>query len=182
MEKFETTVTPLSEAELHEPLRDILAYWRDMQGTDAMPDWRQFDWLKIPSKYIPLSTVTDIITMDPLELRYRFFGSKCVWIMGGEYTGLTTNDVKDESMREKMLSETAQVIACGAPTHLQTTIVMTSQFETEKQDYQCLRLPFCDHQTKRIHNILSVRSLSPEAVTLLHRKMGISTQRPRSRF
>jgi hypothetical protein len=182
MDRFETTVTNLSEAELHGPLQEVLAYWHEMRGADAMPDWRQFDWLKIPSGYIPWSSVTDILYENPLETRYRFFGSKCVWAMGGEYTGMSTSDIKDENLRAKVISEVDKVIAIKAPLCLQTNITMISLFETETQHYQCVRVPFCDRQTGRMHNILSVRSVSPEAVVMLHRKMGIPTQRPRSQF
>jgi hypothetical protein len=65
-----------------------LQYWSDRKGDAFAPTWPDIDLMDFPPKMIANCNVTDI-GRDPLEIRYRFFGTGICNLHGSDLTGKT---------------------------------------------------------------------------------------------
>ena len=65
-----------------------LEYWSHRKGDALAPSWPDIDLMDFPPKMIANCNVTDI-GRDPLEVRYRFFGTGICALHGSDLTGKT---------------------------------------------------------------------------------------------
>ena len=73
--------------ELDDPaLLDFLAYWERLRGEHWAPSWAAFDLLGLDLAAIPRVAVVDVLR-DPLDFKYRFWGTAHVQNKGVELTG-----------------------------------------------------------------------------------------------
>lgn len=52
-------------------LNDVFAYWEELRGGRETPQWRDFDWMRLPARVIPWCAVADV-QEAPLDFVYRF--------------------------------------------------------------------------------------------------------------
>lgn len=87
-----TDFTPLTDmAALQPPLRRLHDYWQGKRKPGALPGRRDIDPIEIP-QLMPQVALVDILR-EPLDYRYRLFGTRLVEVMGAERTGKRMREV-----------------------------------------------------------------------------------------
>lgn len=69
------------------------AYWQSLCGDRKSPSWREWDWMRIPTRLIPYFLVVDV-HYDPIDFVYRFWGTASVTMHDKDFTGLSINAIR----------------------------------------------------------------------------------------
>lgn len=89
-----TDFTPLTDmTALKPPLRLLHDYWQGKRPPGRLPARRDIDPVEIP-QLMPQVALVDILR-EPLDYRYRLFGTRLVEMMGTERTGKRMREVMD---------------------------------------------------------------------------------------
>jgi len=72
-------------------IRSFYDYWNGKCGGRRMPARADFDPAEI-AKFLPSVMVVDIVSRDPLQLRYRLVGTMEAQARGGDPTGLLVGE------------------------------------------------------------------------------------------
>ena len=92
----------ISEQELSSVQGKFLAYWRKQAG-DRVAPWRaDFDVLDVPA-LMPHAIIFDVL-IDPLDFRYRHFGTRQREMSLREYTGLKMSEIDGRGPSSKIWS------------------------------------------------------------------------------
>jgi len=87
-----TDFTPLTDmTALKPPLRRLHDYWQGKRKPGALPGRRDIDPIEIP-QLMPQIALVDVLR-EPLDYRYRLFGTRLVEVMGAERTGKRMREV-----------------------------------------------------------------------------------------
>lgn len=87
-----TDFTPLTDmTALKPPLRRLHDYWQGKRSPGRLPARRDIDPVEIP-QLMPQIALVDILR-EPLDYRYRLFGTRLVEVMGAERTGKRMREV-----------------------------------------------------------------------------------------
>ncbi len=81
--------------------RFIYELWASVRGNNFAPRWEDFDLQSLPPQAIPYTWVVDILD-DPFTLKYRFWGSGLVEVLGAERTG---KEISDSSVHRNKEAE-----------------------------------------------------------------------------
>lgn len=90
---------------LKPPLRRLHEYWQEKRPPGRLPGRRDIDPIEIP-QLMPQVALVDILR-DPLDYRYRLFGTRLVDVMGAERTGKRMREVMDPAA----IAATEQLLA-----------------------------------------------------------------------
>lgn len=146
-----TTSELTSSIELPESLRHPYDYWNALVSTGAPgPHYRDFQLDDLEPRIVPWSVLVDVIS-DPLDIRYRFWGTERSNLIGVELTGQTTSAIPTAGMREANFREYEDVCARKKPLLCQTPITTTTG---RHAIFQSIRLPLFDDEG-RISRIFS---------------------------
>ncbi len=71
--------------------RLVYELWDSLRGNNFAPSWKDFDLQRLPAHVIAFTRVVDVLHA-PFDLKYRFWGTGLVTVLGQERTGksLTT--------------------------------------------------------------------------------------------
>jgi len=134
-----------------EELSPVLAYWGNITPDGAMgPSWSQFDLLKIPSQFLPYSTVVDY-NDETAIFRYRFYGSKLSDVLRSDFTGKTFEDLPDR-FRDAVIQSHTGIVDSKKPGLVQFSI---DGIETPVRFQKAFRLPL-SNDGNNISNIVSI--------------------------
>ncbi len=162
-----TTFQPKAGA-LTGTLGDVLDYWQSLCGESAIPRWHGFDWMALPVSVIPWCTVVDV-SHDPIDFRYRFWGTSRAKLQGADYTGERVMDGQPASAAEKAFGEYMAVVEAHCPLYIETS--GTSPGSGRRLSYSFLRVPFGE-TSSRVDQILGVGLYDEEAIRELHDFFG----------
>jgi len=81
-----TSVRVSVDQVLESDCRHIYELWDSLRGDRFAPSWDDFDLSRLPVNVIPYTRVVDVID-TPFDLKYRFWGTGLVTVLGYERTG-----------------------------------------------------------------------------------------------
>ena len=120
--------------------RDIYAYWDGLRGARVAPTWADFHLEHLSSKTIPFVRVVDIRT-EPFDIRYRYWGTGLVRVLGHDRTGQTLSSMSLQRVQQA-IEEYRTVVAERAPYAL--VYNATTSKETGALYVPGIRLPIMD--------------------------------------
>lgn len=147
--KTSVTVFDPQDGAVPERLREALAYWDGIRGDGAAPLVGDFQLLDLDPKIIPFTIVADVLT-DPLDFRYRFWGSGNTTFIGYDCTGQSVRD--NPLFSEKVFDECARIYNGCKALVFHTHVLKPDGIHRE---YWRLRLPLID-KTGRVAQIVSI--------------------------
>jgi hypothetical protein len=150
-------------------LNDGFAYREELRGGRETPQWRDFDWMRLPARVIPWCAVADV-QGDPLDFVYRFWGTARTLLQGKDYTGWSIADVEPKSVAEKIAGEYRAVYENREPVYFETTYDR-GEF-ARPFAYHFLRLPFAS-KVKPVGHILSVGTFEETDIRKIHDFFGL---------
>ena len=157
---------------LHGSLIEVFTYWSEIRDNPIGPMWKNFDWLRMPRSAIPMSSVVDV-QYDPLDFKYRFWGTGRTRLQGGDYTGKSIMAFYPQAIAEKAFRENKMVVDDGHGLLFNTTILKNRG--SEAFEYQLIRLPF-SNDGSRIDKILGVGSYDDDSFQMASRYYRTSTR------
>lgn len=132
--------------------------WQDKRGDRTWPRWRDFDWLEMPMDVVPRLMVVDVVR-DPLDFRYRYFGTWHARCHKRDMTGQFVSAYPDINYRTGIHSEYADILTRRGPqlSWLELTL--------HHIPYLCeiLRLPLSDDDAE-IDRIMVVETVFKDEV------------------
>jgi hypothetical protein len=156
----DTTTTELGDdADLPRPFRSVYAYWREQRaGGAAGPGVDDFHLDELDPKILPWSVLVDVIG-EPLDFRFRFWGTERSNLIGEELTGKTTAATPTAYMRDANHREYANVVARRLPALCDTPVTTTTGRETV---FQSMRLPLFgpDGRVARIFSAMNYEQIN----------------------
>ncbi len=136
---------------LPDSLSHAYGYWTKLTPPDAKgPLFGDFHLDELEPQIVPWSVLVDVIP-DPLDFKYRFWGTERSKLIGAELTGLTTSAIPTTVMREANFREYADVFARAKPLLCHTPVTTKSG---RHAIFQSIRLPLFDDKD-RISRIFS---------------------------
>lgn len=87
------------DTELPENFRAVYDIWRALPKSPDLPLESGLSLEFIPPKLLPWSVVVDVET-DPLDFRFRFWGTERTNLIGAEMSGKLLSNIADETMRQ----------------------------------------------------------------------------------
>lgn len=132
-------------------LSPVFAYWESLIPDGAIgPSWPQFNLMKVPSPFLPFSTVVDYDNQTA-TFRYRFWGRSLTDVFRNDYTGKTFEELPDR-FQDATIQTYSVIIESKKPSLAQFSIddpKMPVRFE------QALRLPL-SNDGNTVSNIFSI--------------------------
>ncbi|MBO6947993.1 MAG: hypothetical protein JJ855_08430 [Rhodospirillales bacterium] len=134
----------IAATELSDTQRAGLEYWRSLpaHADTGMPLSSSFELLRVPAPILPTTHVVDVID-DGRAFRYRFWGSGFRAYLGYDGTGMSTDDLHPDEIREPVRQAYLDVVNARKP------LAMLSEFERgghrPRQGFQrFIRFPLAD--------------------------------------
>lgn len=133
-------------------IRRLMATWRNKAGGRLAPRRDELDRLEIPLDAVSRIVIVDVLT-EPLDFRYRHFGTWHVDSHGRDMTGRLVSEYDDAEYRSLVMRDYAKVLATQAPTL--SLVDMT----LKGLPYRCeiLRMPLSD-DGRTVAKIMAVES------------------------
>lgn len=117
--------------------RNIYDVWNALPKSSGLPLDSEFSLEFVPPRLLPWSVLVDI-EHDPLDFRFRFWGTERTNLIGAEMTGKLLSNIADETMREGNQGEYEDVYRRRKAVLCHTPIVARSGMETSRLS---IRLP-----------------------------------------
>lgn len=150
--KASVTVLDPEDANVPESLRRAFAYWDGLRGDKVLPLKGDFQLLDLDPRIIPYTIVADVLT-DPLDFRYRFWGSGNTTFIGYDCTGQSVRE--NPLFSDKVFSECARIYNDGAALVFHTHVLKPDGIHRE---YWRLRLPLID-ETGDVAQIVTIGNI-----------------------
>ena len=150
-------------------LNDVYAYWDELRGAHETPQWRAFNWMRLPPKVIPWCAVADV-RENPLDFVYRFWGTARTELQGHDYTGWSIGDVSPASVAAKIVEEYRSIYQSRKPVYFETSYV--SEGKSGVFVYHFLRLPLASAEMP-VGHILSAGLYEETDIRKIHDLFGI---------
>ncbi len=132
----------------------ILDYWNDRRGSRLAPPWSDIELIDLPLSIIPHIVVVDIIP-EPLDFRYRFWGTWHSRFHGYDQTNKLVSGLHPPSYQELLTQQYEQTAAGREP----QLFVQQIPIKNEIWAYtELCRFPL-SNDGKTITNILSTEFL-----------------------
>jgi hypothetical protein len=158
----ETTVIEINaDTTLPANFQAVFDLWTGLPKSPDLPLASGFSLEFVPPKLLPWSVLVDVET-DPLDFRFRFWGTERSNLIGAEMTGKLVSDIAQESMREGNREEYANVYRHGKAVLCRTPIVMRSGLESSRLS---IRLPLSNDGTE-VSRIFS--AIDPDTINEEH--------------
>ena len=94
-----TSVRVSIDQGLESDCRHVYELWNSLRGDRFAPNWGDFDLSRLPTNVIPYTRVVDVID-TPFDLKYRFWGTGLVTVLGDERTGKSLTDLPGSRIAE----------------------------------------------------------------------------------
>lgn len=94
--------------------RAVFTYWDRLRGDRLCPRRAELDPLDIP-KHLPGFVMVEVVTTDPLDLRYRLVGTRAVEYRGQDPTGKRVSEAFYGTTLEEALQTYQSVIDSREP-------------------------------------------------------------------
>lgn len=140
----QNTVIDIDDStELPVNFQRVYELWASLPHTPDLPLASGFSLEFVPPKLLPWSVLVDVET-EPLDFRFRFWGTERTNLIGAEMTGKLLTEIADITMREGNYSEYEAVCERGRAVLCHTPIMMRSGIESSRLS---IRLPFSSDGT-----------------------------------
>ena len=158
----ETTVIEINaDTTLPVNFQAVFDMWAELPKSPELPLASGFSLEFVPPKLLPWSVLVDV-EIDPLDFRFRFWGTERTNLIGAEMTGKLISDIAHESMREGNRKEYQNVYRHGQAVLCRTPIVMRSGLESVRTS---IRLPLSDNGVE-VSRIFS--AIDPDTIDEKH--------------
>jgi len=142
----------LSIDTLEGDIRQIFEYWQSLKGDRLGPSWRQFDLMKLPTRRIPFTIITDIVDAERGVMSYRFVGTDFRRVHGIELTGKSPLDVPPADLGRRLYDDLIDIVKQQKPTFSQHQLAGIKVLEILQR---VIRLPLSD-DSQQVSHIVSV--------------------------
>lgn len=123
--------------ELPSTFQHVYDVWKSLPKAPDLPLASGFSLEFVPPKLLPWSVLVDVIT-DPLDFRFRFWGTERTNLIGAEMTGKLLSEIANVSMREGNRDEYIEVYRRGKAVLCRTPIVTRAGLDSSRLS---IRLP-----------------------------------------
>ena len=137
-----TADTPMSEN-----FAICFAHWDSLPKTSGLPRYSDFRLDRLSPQLLPWSIVVDVL-QDPIDYRFRFWGTERTKLIGAEMTGKNLSDIENRNMREGNRMEYDAICREGLPMLCDTPIVTPTG---RRLSHVSMRLPFGDDEGRVTH-------------------------------
>ncbi len=144
----------------HQPLEDVAdfaditavdAYLSGKRGSGIAPAWSDLNLIDLPAHLIPRVCVVDV-HIDPLDFRYRFWGTKITDMHRRDFTGESVGTVPPKVYGDILMQQYAEVYRDAVP---QASLIAFIDEHHQQSTYAVKRSPLSsDGQT--VDMILSI--------------------------
>jgi len=148
----EITTEHLTIDDLEGGFRQIFEYWLSLKGDGPGPGWREFNLMKLPTRLIPFTIVTDIVDTEQGVMTYRFVGTDFRRVHGIELTGKSPLDVPPADLGRRLYDDLLEIIRQQKPAFSQHHLAEIKALEVLQR---VVRLPLSD-DGRRVTHIVSV--------------------------
>jgi len=122
---------------------DIYNLWNGLPKSPELPLSSGFSLEFIPAKILPWSVLVDVET-DPMDFRFRFWGTERTNLIGAEMTGKKLSNIADETMRQGNHDEYVDVVQRRNAVICHTPIITRTGLESSRLS---IRLPLSSDGT-----------------------------------
>lgn len=147
--KANVTVHDPRNEEIPDSLRSAFAYWDGLRRQRPAPLKDDFQLLELDPKTIPFTIIVDVLN-DPLDFRYRFWGSGNTTFIGYDCTGQSVRE--NPIFHEKVFKECKRICNECAALVFHTNVLKPDGLHRE---YWRMRLPLID----RDENVIQIVSI-----------------------
>lgn len=124
--------------DMPEILKGMYDVWASYPKSPDLPLASNFSLEMVPSKLLPWSVLVDVED-DPLDFRFRFWGTERTNLIGAEMSGKLLSAIAERTMREGNLKEYEDVVERRKAVLCHTPIVTRSGVNSSRMS---IRLPF----------------------------------------
>lgn len=167
METTKTNLANESDGPLAGDLAETYRYWDGLRNGGIGPAWRDFNLAALPPTLIPWCTVVDVIN-EPLDFKFRFWGTARVALQGRELTSRSVNDLMPPQFAAMVFANDMEVVETKSALH---TISTFEAEDVTRGSYEFLLLPFSD-DTANVTAILTASSYNEAAIRHMYRVLG----------
>jgi len=149
-----------ADTKMPDVFRAVYDIWHTLPKMPELPLASGFSLEFVPSKLLPWSVLVDVES-DPLDFRFRFWGTERTNLIGAEMTGKRLSNIADETMREGNRDEYEDVVRRRAAVLCHTPIVTRSGLDSSRLS---IRLPFSNdgNTVSRIFSAVDPDSINDE--------------------
>jgi len=159
---FEYLVQEVYPEKIPSHLADLYEYWLGKSCNELGPSWDNFRLDEIKPQFLPWITIVDVIPGEPLDFKYRFWGSSRTTLQGYDKTGQTTSSLTPKTVSEKVTAEYVAVCEVKKPVHV---ITSSAKGASREFRYDSIRLPLSTDGNS-VDKILSLNILGIEEIPM----------------
>ncbi len=137
-------------SDMPEILMGMYVVWASFPKSPDLPLAACFSLEMVPSKLLPWSVLVDVED-DPLDFRFRFWGTERTNLIGAEMSGKLLSGIAEKTMREGNRYEYEDVVKRGKAVLCNTPIVTRTGINSSRPS---IRLPF-SNDGRRVSRVFS---------------------------
>lgn len=130
-------------------LADILDYWRSLRGPSKIPPPRKAVDVVALKPVMGYAHVVDCSDEDPMNYRFRLFGSRILLFGGKDFTKQRVADLPDPELARTTAADYRDVVFKGCPAFHK----IVTRLDFRKASYTRLLLPLANDQ-RQINQLL----------------------------
>ncbi len=130
-------------------------YWDEKRGSRFAPSWADFDLMDLPLDLIPRLVVIDVLH-DPLDFRYRFWGTWHVDFHGYDQSNKLVSELEPQAYRDLIFEQYRQIVEAREPQLFVQQIPLKSGLWTHTE---LVRFPLSD-DGESVNMVVSAESAS----------------------
>ncbi len=162
--KVDVTTADPNLVELPGFLDEVHKYWGKLKHDRWAPSWSEFKLEDVSNDAIPFIIIVDVIP-EPLDFKYRFWGTANTVNIGYDCTGKSVRD--NEMFSDKVFNECRQIYEEHRPLVYYTKAIKPNGLHRE---YTRIRLPLSD-DLLTVSHIVSVVYIT-ESLSKLYENDG----------
>lgn len=145
--------------------------WAGACDDACFPRWSDVDFLSLHSSIIPYFFLIDVLN-DPLDFRFRFYGTGLVEMVKQDYTGQSVSEIVPADFGENMHRQYSNLLERRKPQSVQ---ILDSDYDAARPIYATVRLPFSD-DGKNINKIMGAIEFDKNlpSITKYYEEVGSS--------
>ena len=137
-------------SDMPEILKGMYEVWASFPKSPDLPLAAAFSLEMVPPKLLPWSVLVDVED-DPLDFRFRFWGTERTNLIGAEMSGKLLSGIAEKTMREGNRYEYEDVVKRGKAVLCNTPIVTRTGINSSRPS---IRLPF-SNDGRRVSRVFS---------------------------
>ncbi len=156
------TISEIADPEALTPnFQSCFMLWQQLEQNSGLPEYKSFELDKLPAALLPWTVVVDV-TQDPIDYRFRFWGTERAKLIGAEMTGKMLSDISNLEMRAGNRQEYDAICERRKPLLCDTPITTATGRQLSMMS---IRLPFGDVEGQ-VTQVLS--AIDASIVTMAH--------------